>query len=356
MNITVGEIFERFGPSGVIDRVDGPERSVSGFAGTDRYSAKDMVFVDELSLVEGLIASPPGAVLTNEDLAQKLVGPNAPALLVSANPRLAFTLIRQVYDDYDPRANEWPRIHPSAVLHESVRVPEDAVIGPGVVIGRDVQLGQRVVIQANSVIEHDVVIGDDTIIHARVFVGRSCKIGARVRLKPGCVIGADGFGFVRDDEKRFNRIPQKGIVVIEDDVMISANSTIDRATFSETRISRGCKIDALCHIGHNVFLDEDCLLVAQTGIAGSTRFGKRVLASGQTGVIDHRTVTDDVVLVHRAGVSEDITKPGIYASGPAQPFLEYTRNIAVFRKLSEMRKRLIHLEREIKRLLGNTAD
>ena len=356
MNITLGEIFQRFGASGIVDRVEGAEKTVGGFAGTDRYSADDMVFVDDPSLIEALRASPPAAVLTSEDLAQKLGGVTAPALLVSANPRLAFTLIRQVYDDYDPRATEWPRIHPSAVIHESVTVREDAVIGPGVIIGRDVQLGQRVVIQANSVIEHDAMIGDDTIIHARVFVGRSCKIGARVRLKPGCVIGADGFGFVRDADQRFNRIPQKGIVVIEDDVMISANSTIDRATFSETRVARGCKIDALCHIGHNVFLDEDCLLVAQTGIAGSTRFGKRVLASGQTGVIDHRTVTDDVVLVHRAGVSEDITKPGIYASGPAQPFLEYTRNIAVFRKLSEMRKRLIHLEREIKRLLGDAAD
>ena len=138
--------------------------------------------------------------------------------------------------------------------------------------------------------------------------------------------------------------------------MVSANSTIDRATYDETRISRGTKIDALCHIAHNVFIDEDCALVAQTGIAGSTRFGKRVLASGQTGVIDHITIGDDVVLVHRAGIPEDILDPGMYAGGPAQPFREYRRNISAFKKLSNLRQRVMQLEKQVRVLLGGTKE
>ncbi len=355
MNTTLSEIFERFRDAGVVDRMVGTDKTITGFAGIEAYGGGDLVFVDDESLIDRIAKSPPAAVLTNEELAAALSGAAGLGVLIGGNVRLAYALIRQAYDDYDPRLGEWPRVHPSAVIHESVNVPDDAVIGPGAVIGRNVQLGRRTVIQANSVIEHDTVIGDDTIVHARVFIGRGCRIGARVRLKPGCVIGADGFGFVRDDANHYHRVPQKGIVVIEDDVLISANCTVDRATYSETRIARGCKLDALCHVGHNVFLDEDCLLVAQTGIAGSSRFGKRVIASGQTGVLDHKNITDDVVLVHRCGISEDITEPGVYASGPAQPFHEYTRNIAVFQKLYELRKRVLRMERQLKRLLGDKA-
>jgi UDP-3-O-[3-hydroxymyristoyl] glucosamine N-acyltransferase len=206
------------------------------------------------------------------------------------------------------------------------------------------------------VVEEGAEIGEDCVLHARVFVGRHCRIGDRVRLKPGVVIGADGFGFARDAGMKFHRIPQNGVVVLEDDVVVSANSTIDRATYDETRIARGTKIDALCHIAHNVFIDEDCALVAQTGIAGSTRFGKRVLASGQTGVIDHITIGDDVVLVHRAGIPEDILEPGMYAGGPAQPFREYRRNISAFKKLSNLRQRVMQLEKKVREMSGGTEE
>jgi UDP-3-O-[3-hydroxymyristoyl] glucosamine N-acyltransferase len=273
-------------------------------------------------------------------------------IVVSDDVKLAHAFMRQAFDDIDYHDHEWPRIHPRAVIHDSARIPDSATVGPGAVIGRDVTLGERVVVQANAVIETGVMIGDDTLVLAGVFVGRYCRIGKRVRLKPGCVIGAEGFGFARDERKRYHRIPQKGIVVIEDDVLVSANVTIDRATYDETRISRGTKIDALCHLAHNVFIDEDCVLVAHTGISGSSRFGKRVIASGQTGVLDHKTIADDVVLVHRAGVSEDITEPGMYAAGPAQPFREYTRNISVFRKLYSLLQRVRNLEKAVDGLVS----
>ena len=331
----------------------GDDIEIAGFAAPDNYQQGDLIFCDNKTLIEDLNRGNPTAVVTTSDLAQKITN-NRIGILVSEDVKLAQAFLRQRYDDIDLHQSEWPRVHPSAIIHDTTLIPASVTIGPGAVIGRDVKLGERVVIQANSVIEEGVVVEEDSVIHARVFIGRNCQIGKRVRMKPGCVIGADGFGFARDQNKHFHRIPQKGIVVIEDDVVISSNSTIDRATYSETRIARGTKIDALCHVAHNVFLDEDCVLVAQTGIAGSSKFGKRVLASGQTGVIDHITITDDVVLVHRCGIPEDILEPGMYAGGPAQPFQQYRRNISAFKKLSELRQRIRQLEKQVKELNKET--
>ena len=329
----------------------GDDAEITGFASIEEHQPGELVFCDDKKQFQEVIGRKPTGVVTTAELAEKVTDPHM-GLLISTDVKLAQAFIRQRYDDPDLHDSEWPRIHPSAVIHESVVLPDSVTIGPGVVLGRDVTIGERVVVEANTVIEKSVVIGEDSVIHARVFVGHHCQIGKRVRLKPGCVIGADGFGFARDGDKHFHRVPQKGIVMLEDDVVVSANSTIDRATYNETRIARGTKIDALCHVAHNVFLDEDCVLVAQTGIAGSSRFGKRVLASGQTGVIDHITVADDVTLVHRAGLPEDILEPGMYAGGPAVPFRDYRRNISVFKKLSELRQRVIELEKQIKDLIG----
>jgi UDP-3-O-[3-hydroxymyristoyl] glucosamine N-acyltransferase len=331
--------IERLGNDITLDAISPAERPITG----------TLVCIDSPENVTCVAEAAPGAVITNESLKSEFSGLST---IVSSNVKLSHAIVRAAFFDYDLRASEWGVLHPSAVVHDSVGVPSNVMIGPGVIVGRDVQLGENCALLANAVIEHDVVIGDDTVVHAGVFIGHGCQIGKRVILKPGCVIGAEGFGFVQDDNKKSHRIPQRGNVVIEDNVVVGANCTIDRATYSETRISAGCKLDALCHIGHNVFLDEDCIIVAQTGIAGSTRFGKRVIATGQTGTLDHKTVTDDVILVHRCGVTEDITEPGVYATTPPQPFRDYRRNIATYRKLYELRQRLQNLEKKIAKLSG----
>lgn len=351
--IKLSALQEEF--SDILTDCSGGETTITGFASTENYRQGDLIFCEDKSFPDTVDDSLPTAVVTTPQLARsfdhKSIG-----VLVAADVKLAQAFIRQRYDDVDLHQSEWPRVHESAVIHDSVSLPRSASVGPGVVIGRDAAIGERVVVQANSVIEEGAVIDDDSVLHARVFIGRHCRIGKRVRLKPGAVVGADGFGFARDEKMRFHRVPQRGIVVIEDDVVVSANSTIDRATYDETRIARGTKIDALCHIAHNVFIDEDCVLVAQTGIAGSTRFGKRVLASGQTGVIDHITIGDDVVLVHRAGIPEDIPEPGMYAGGPAQPFRDYRRNISAFKKLSNLRQRVMQLEKQVRAMSGEAEE
>lgn len=352
MNMTVGELYQRFKDTPYATEVHRPEACFSEFSPIERYSPASVVFTDDPARLEALRASPPAGVVTSPAMAGELADLSGTGVIVSEDVPLAHAFMRQAFDDVDHHDHEWPRVHPAAVIHESARVPASATVGPGAVIGRDVQLGERVVVQANAVIEAGAVIGDDTLVLAGVFIGRSCRIGARVRVKPGCVVGAEGFGFARDADKRYHRIPQKGIVVIEDDVLISANCTIDRATYHETRIARGTRIDALCHLAHNVVVDEDCVLVAHTGVSGSSRFGKRVIASGQTGVLDHKTIADDVVLVHRAGVTEDITEPGVYAAGPTQPFADYVRNISVFKKLHGLLQRIRRLEKTVARLDG----
>ncbi|MGA8261840.1 MAG: UDP-3-O-(3-hydroxymyristoyl)glucosamine N-acyltransferase [Arenicellales bacterium] len=348
-------MYERFKNTPYAVEVRRPEVRFSGFSPVEHYTAASLVFTDDPERVEDLRRSPPAALVTSYAIADALNDVEGLGIVVSHDVKLAHAFMRQAFDDVDYHDHEWPRIHPSAVVHESVRVPDSATIGPCAVIGKDVVLGERVVVQANAVIETGAVIGDDTLVLSGVFIGRYCRIGRRVRLKPGCVIGAEGFGFARDGDKRYHRIPQKGIVVLEDDVLVSANVTIDRATYDETRVARGTKIDALCHLAHNVFLDEDCVLVAHTGISGSTRLGKRVIASGQTGILDHKVITDDVVLVHRAGVTEDITEPGMYAAGPVQPFREYTRNMSVFRKLYDLLQRVRNLEKQMSRLTDGTG-
>ena len=347
MTISVGELFERFKDTPYAKEIYRPDVRFSEFSPVEKYSAGSIVFTDDENRIDEMRHTPPAALVTTEKIAERLKDVEELGIVVSDDVKLAHVFMRQAFDDTDYHDHEWPRIHSRAVIHDSVQIPESTTIGPGAVIGKDVVLGERVVVQSNAVIETGVAIGDDTLIQAGVFIGRFCRVGKRARLKPGCVIGAEGFGFVPDDNKRYHRLPQKGIVVLEDDVVVSSNVTIDRATYHETRIARGTKIDALCHLAHNVFIDEDCILVAQSGISGSTRFGKRVIASGQTGVLDHKTIVDDVVLVHRAGVTEDITEPGMYAACPPQPFAEYTRNVSVYRKLYGLMQRLRKVEKRL---------
>jgi len=346
MNLLASEVFERFRTQGLIVDRRGPNHVIRRLAPIDDCAPGDLVFIDHVRYLPQVRELKPAAVVTTEAIAAELADAGV-SLLVAPNVRLAIALLKQTYGDRDVRDVEWPRVYPSAVIHESVVVPEDAVIGPGVVLGAEVSLGPRVVIMANTVVEKRAKIGRETVIHPRCTVGYECEIGANVILKAGCVIGSEGFGFAQDERRRNYRIPHTGKVIIEDRVVIGANTNIDRATYGATIIRSGAVIDALCHIGHNVEIGEDCILCAHTGISGSTRFGKRVIASGQTGTLDHITVADDVVLLHRAGLHNSIKQPGMYAGGPAQPLQQYLKNMAVFPRLHEMWTRLKNLEKKV---------
>ena len=347
MKIYAAQIFLDFKQYGILGAMRGSDTLITGIAAAESCGPGDLVFVEKPELIQTVKSAQPSAVVTNAELLEHFTDMQDCAVFASTNVRLAQALLRQTYMDRDLYQTEWPRIHPMAVIHESVVIPDDAVIGPGVVLGRNVRIGQRTVVMANSVVEEDAHIGDETVLHPNVVIGYNCVIGKQCIIKSGCIVGMEGFGFAQDERRKSYRIPQLGRVVIEDDVVLGANCTIDRATFGETRICSGVKMDTLCHIAHNVKVDEDVIIASQTSIAGSTYIGKRVLMSGQTGVLDHLNISDDVVLVQRAGVISDIERPGMYAGHPVQPVRQYFKNSVLLTKLADIKKRLDRLEQEI---------
>lgn len=349
MSIFASQILNDFKSQGLITEQLGPDTAFESIQPVETCNNQGLVFADDKLYLPAILNKKPAITVTNQTLAQTLVDAGL-SVLISSNVRLAHALFCQKYEDIKFHESEWGQIHASAVIHETVNIPNSSIIGPGVVIGKDTSIGENCVIMANSVIERDVSIGDDTIIHSNVVVSWGCIIGKRVFLKSGCVIGSEGFGYAQDEKKRHHRIPQRGIVVIEDDCTIGTNNVIDRAVFDKTRIGAGSKLDSLIHIAHNVKTGVNCILLAQTVIAGSTEIGDRVITSGQTGILDHLKVCDDVIMLHRAGVTQDIKEPGMYGYLPLQPLKTYLKNAAAMKKLSEIKTSVMRLEKQMKKL------
>jgi UDP-3-O-[3-hydroxymyristoyl] glucosamine N-acyltransferase len=344
--ISASQVLDDFKPQGLITEQQGPDNTFSTIQPVETCGTTDLVFANSENYLEEILNRKPAITVTDNTCAERLTKAGL-CVLISSNVKLAQALLRQKYTDIDFYDSEWGQRHESAVIHPTAVVPETCVIGPGAVIGKNVNLGEKCVVMANSVIEHDTTIGSETIIHPNVVVGWGSKIGNRVFLKSGCIIGSEGYGYAQDQQRKSYRIPQQGIVVIEDDCSIGTNDTIDRAAFEETRIGAGCKFDSLVHVAHNVMMGKDCLILSQTAIAGSTQIGDRLIASGQTGILDHLKITNDVVLLHRAGVTQDVTESGMYAYLPLQPLKTYIKNAAIMRKLGEMKKTLSQLRKKI---------
>jgi UDP-3-O-[3-hydroxymyristoyl] glucosamine N-acyltransferase len=348
--LTTSQLLEEFQPSGVLAERFGPDAAVTAVAPADGCGPGDLVFADTVAYLDPILEARPAAVVTHPSLADKLPGL---AVLTAPNVRLAQAHILQRHFDRDLRADGWERVHPRAIVHPSAAVAATACIGPSAVIGARARIGERCMILAGAVVERDAVIGEDTVIHPNAVIGWGCEVGARCIIKATAVIGSEGFGFAQDRARRNHRVPQLGKVVVEHDVVVGAGCCIDRAAFRETRIGAGTILDNLCHIAHNVQIGEDCILTAMLCVAGSTTLGKRVVTSGMTGIIDHVTVCDDVVLVQRAGVANDIKEPGTYAGSPIQPLKDYMKTQALVRRLDDLRTEL----REIKaRLAAFEAD
>jgi len=349
--IQASQIFKDFNPSGLLESMQGPDTLIKRIDNVENAKADSLVFVSDAKFVQTALAAKPAAMVTTQKLAVEFSALSQSTVFISTNVKLAHAKLRCAYVDRDPHQHEWEQLHPSAVIHASAQLASDVIIAPGVVIGRDVHIGTASIIMANSVIEEGVHIGTDTIIHPNVVIGYNNEIGNRVIIKAGCTIGLEGFGFATDVNGKHHRIPQLGNVVIEDDVMLGAGCNVDRATYAETRIRAGCKFDAQCHIAHNVCLDQDCIIMAQSVIAGSSKIGKRAIFSGQTGVSDHVTIGDDITLVHRAGVVSDIKKSGVYAGTPPQPLRQYFQNVVVTHQLTALRKQVQTLEKKLAALV-----
>ena len=268
--------------------------------------------------------------------------------LEAANPYLAFARILQLY--HTPPALE-PQVSSLAYVDRSAMLAENVTLFPHVFVGARVKVGRRTVLHPGVFLGADSEVGDDSVLHANVVVREGCRIGNRVILHAGVVVGSDGFGYVRDGNVRV-KIPQVGIVEIEDDVEIGANTTIDRATLGQTLIRRGAKIDNLVQIAHNVTIGEDSVIAAQAGIAGSTRVGRNVTLAGQVGVVNHIEIGDDATIGPQSGVPQSVP-PGAMLSGgiAAAPHREWLKVMALLPQLPKLWALVRALEKQVSRLI-----
>ncbi|HEY3243304.1 MAG TPA: UDP-3-O-(3-hydroxymyristoyl)glucosamine N-acyltransferase [Phycisphaerae bacterium] len=240
-------------------------------------------------------------------------------------------------------------VSPQACVHPTARIGADANIAPGVTIAANVEIGRRVTLYPGCYVADGCRLGDDVVCYPNVTIYDGCVLGNRVTIHAGTVIGEDGLGYAPVND-HWVKIPQIGIVRIDDDVEIGANCTIDRATVGYTQIGRGTKFSNLVAIGHGTRIGEDCLLVAQVGIAGSTQIGRHVTLAGQAGVVGHVQIGDHARVGAKAGVTQNI-EPGVEVLGaPAVPIAEARRHLILIQKLPELRDRLRQLEEEVRHL------
>jgi UDP-3-O-[3-hydroxymyristoyl] glucosamine N-acyltransferase len=240
-------------------------------------------------------------------------------------------------------------ILPGAKVESSATIGEGATVYAGCCIGKNVVVGSRTVLYPGAVLYDDVIIGEDCIIHANAVIRERCRLGNRCIIQPGAVIGSDGFGYAPDGGGYY-RIPQIGIVVLDDDVEIGANSCVDRAAVEATRIGRGTKLDNLVQIAHNCGIGEDCMIVAQVGIAGSTRIGNHVTLAGQVGIAGHITVGDNVLVGGQSGVAASLQGNAAYSGSPAIPHKDWLKYSMTLPRLPELRRTVSSLEKRVAEL------
>lgn len=289
-------------------------------------SADSLVFVDDPKHLDAALASPAAAVIAGE-FASKATA--SKPLLIATQPRLAFSRAAKLLHD-PARANTG--IHPSAIVPPSVQLGSDITVGARVILGNRVRIGDQTSIGAGSILGDGVEIGGHCRIDANVTIHSGVTLGHRVVVQSGAVLGSDGFGYVRDEQTgRYEQFPQVGKLVIEDDVEIGANSTVDRGALDETRIRRGTKIDNLVHVGHNVQIGEDVVIAAQTGLSGSAVVEKGVIIGGQVGIADHVRIEEGAILGAQSGIptKKVIRGKGVVFWGtPARPIREYLKELA----------------------------
>lgn len=348
--VNVSAILSEFQPKGILSSLLGNQDSViSRISAVESAGPGDLVFMEKKEFLNQVISRRPTAVVTTAALATDL---KDFTVLIAPNVALAHALLKQRFGDRNFSKSGWTGVHTSAIVHDSVTLGEGSTVEPRAVIGAGCEIGRRVRVMAGAVIENDVVIGDDCTIHPNALIGYGSRLGNEVVVGPGTILGSEGYGFAQDAKRKSHAIPQTGVVVLEDRVRIGANCCIDRATYHETRIGAGTKLDNLCHVAHNVQIGQDCLITAMFCCAGSSKIGDRVITSGQTGILDHMNICSDSVFLHRAGVTKDVEKPGAYAGLPLQPLAEYLKNSAVVRSANELRKRVGDIEKRLDNPLG----
>lgn len=321
--------------------------TLSGFAPADSARAGDLTFAENEDYFARADQSAASAILVAAS-----VSASAKTLIRVANPRVAFAKVLPLFF---PGRKFAPGIHPSAQISPQARVDPTAHIGAFCTVAEGAQIGPRAVLEAGDHVGADCVIGEDSHLFPNVVLYAKTQVGNRVRIHSGAVIGSDGFGYVFDQGAHL-KVPQIGNVIIQDDVEIGSNASIDRGALGSTIIGRGTKIDNLVQIGHNVVVGEHCVLCALVGIAGSTKIGSYTTMAGQVGVAGHLTIGSRVTLGAQAGVMKDVPDGEQWLGSPAQPDRETKRIFIGWQRLPELLRRVHELEKRLKELQGNPKD
>ena len=313
---------------------------IARVASLDAAGEGDISYVEDQKFFEAARNSKASCLIVQEG-----AQPDFPCQIRVKDPKLAFALIAEVLHPPKQRA---PEIHSSSVIAADAKIGRDVFIGAFVCVGENSTVGDRTQIRAGAKIGDNVSVGTDCVIHPNVFIEDGMTIGNRVILHAGVVIGADGFGYVRGDMGH-HKFPQIGTVVIEDDVELGANTTVDRGALGRTRIGKGTKLDNMVHVGHNCDIGERVVIAAQTGISGSVTIEDDCVIGGQVGFGDHILVQSGAVIGSKAGVLPGkIVRPGVWWGIPIQPLDEYKRLNAHISRLPHVREQIKDLSERIK--------
>jgi UDP-3-O-[3-hydroxymyristoyl] glucosamine N-acyltransferase len=330
-------------------RVDGDgTRPVHGISSLAEAGPDQISFLANPRYAQQVLDTRAGAVVVDE----RFDGDVATTLIRCSNPDAALARIAEVFAPEGPVAA--PGVHPTAVVSPTARLGEGVSVGAMTFIDDEVEIGPGTILRPNVTIGRGATLGGQCLIYPQVTIRERCRLGDRVIVHAGSVVGSDGFGYVMDEGRRI-KVPQIGCVVLEDDVEIGANVTIDRARFGETRLERGVKIDNLVQIAHNVRIGEGTVIVSLCAIAGSTTLGKNCVLAGQVAIDGHLTIGDNVIMAAKSGVTKDVPSGSVIGGFPAQGHKADLRLKAELRRLAGSGGRLGAIERRLAALESPAA-
>ncbi|MEJ7626365.1 MAG: UDP-3-O-(3-hydroxymyristoyl)glucosamine N-acyltransferase [Ferruginibacter sp.] len=343
MQFTAGQIAQI-----INGEIEGNENAaVSSFGKIEEAQDGQLAFLANPKYEDFLYTTKASIIIINKTLELKQ---SLSATLVRVqDPYSSFAILLDKYQEI--KTQQLTGVQQPVYMHPTVKMGDNVFLGAFVFLGENVILGNGVKIFPNSYLGNNVIIGDDSIIHPGVKIYYNCVIGKNVKIHAGAVIGSDGFGFAPQRDGTFKKVPQIGNVIIENDVEIGANATIDRATLGSTLIKAGAKLDNLIQVAHNVEVGNNTVIAAQAGVSGSTKIGNNVMIGGQAGIVGHLIIADGSKINAQSGVSKSIKTPNTAVTG--SPAFEYTsalRSQAVNRNLPELERRLSELENTIKEL------
>jgi UDP-3-O-[3-hydroxymyristoyl] glucosamine N-acyltransferase len=332
------------------------DREIRNVAKIEEASQGDLTFLANPKYSKHLASTQATAVIVSRLTARPEGRKSGDlALLKVSDPYASFVKTVAAFHPQPPPVQAG--IHPTAVIDPTAILGVDVRVGPHAVIGAAVRIGDRSMIGPCAVVGERAELGTDCIIYSHVTVREGCRIGNRVILQPGAVIGGDGFGFAPQADGSFEKIPQIGIVVLEDDVEIQANTTVDRATLGETRVKRGVKLDNLIQVAHNVVIGENTVMAAQAGISGSTKLGKQCMVGGQVGFTGHIDIADGTKVGAQSGVHRSVAQPNTTIFGyPAMPQKEAFRIAAGVTHVPELLDTVRELQKQVDDLKLQLSD